>query len=176
MELLPALVVGTFLSLHFFSGEIERRRPLVARLMYPIALSLAAINCVAMMYQVPLVLKEAMANSKTRIPFEAALARTLDSFQPGAPIMMYTSDHIGAVQQAGIPLRQMVSELDADSWKVALASPADHAAYVVAMAGDPLSKAVQEHPEGLTELTILCTTGQPCAHVYQSDRFKPLSH
>ena len=33
---------------------------------------------------------------------------------------------------------------------------------------------VEEHPEGLQELTILCSTGQPCARIYQSQRFAPL--
>ena len=67
-------------------------------------------------------------------------------------------------------LRQTINEGDYDSFQAALAAPAEHAAYVVAIAGDPVSTAVAAHPEGLTELTILCTTGQPCAHIYQSDR------
>jgi hypothetical protein len=78
---------------------------------------------------------------------------------------------VGALQQAGIPLRQTLSESDYDSWKVALAAPAEHAAYVIAIAGDPVAAAVTEHPHGLTELVVLCTTGQPCARVYRSDRF-----
>ncbi len=65
------------------------------------------------------------------------------------------------LQQAGIPLRQTVNESDYDSWKAALDAPAAHAAYVIAIAGDPVSKAVAAHPEGLTELSVLCTTGQP---------------
>ena len=129
------------------------------------------MNTVAMMYQVPLVLKEAMANSTTRVAFEQALARVLDSFPAGVPILMYNSDHVGALQDAGIPLRQTLNEEDYDSWRAALANPAQSAAYVVAIAGDPVSKAVAEHPAGLTELSILCTTGQPCARIYQSDHY-----
>ena len=44
----------------------------------------------------------------------------------------------------------------------------------LAIEGDPVSRAVKEHPAGLTELTVLCTTGQPCARIYQSDRFATL--
>jgi hypothetical protein len=84
---------------------------------------------------------------------------------------MQESDHIGALQDAGIALRQTINESDYDSWHAALQAPADHAAYVVAMTGDAVAKAVGEHPEGLQELTILCGTGQPCARIYQSDRF-----
>ena len=83
---------------------------------------------------------------------------------------MYNSDHVGALQDAGIPLRQTINEGDYDSFHAALAAPAEHALYVVAIEGDPVSTAVATHPEGLTELTILCTTGQPCARIYQSDR------
>src|SRR5215469_11534876 len=175
MEMLPALAASAFLALQWFARRLSTKQPLVARMVYPVALSLAAMNAVAMMYKIPLVLKEAMVNSTTRVAFEESLAHSLESFQAGVPILMYSSDHLGAVQRAGIPLRQFLNEYDSDSWNAALAAPADKAAYVVAMAGDPVSKAVKEHPEGLTELTVLCTTGQPCARIYQSNRFATLT-
>jgi hypothetical protein len=126
-----------------------------------------------MMRHLPVVLKEAVVNSTTRVAFETALARELKDLPTGVPILMYNSDHVGALQDAGLPLRQTVNEGDYDSWKAALAAPAEHAAYVVAIAGDQVSSAVAVHPEGLTELSILCTTGQPCARIYRSDRFVP---
>jgi hypothetical protein len=112
-----------------------------------------------------------MMNSTTRIAFEQAIANELKTFPPGVPILMYNSDHVGALQRAGIPLKQTLSETDYDTWKVALADPAKHAAYVVAIAGDPVSSAVAAHPDGLTELVVLCTTGQPCVRVYRSSHF-----
>jgi hypothetical protein len=122
-----------------------------------------------MMYFVPLVLKEGIVNSTTRIALETAIARELKSFPPGVPILMYNSDHVGALQDAGIPLKQTLNEDDYDSWKAALADPASHAEYVIAIKGDPVSKAVESNPTGLSELTVLCTTGQPCARVYRSE-------
>jgi hypothetical protein len=122
-------------------------------------------------YDTPLVLKEALVNSTTRVPFEQNLALVLADLPPGTPILMQESDHIGALEDAGIPLRQTINESDYDSWHAALQAPAEHAAYVVALEGDAVAKAVEEHPEGLQELTILCGTGQPCARVYQSERF-----
>jgi hypothetical protein len=122
-------------------------------------------------YAPPLVLKEALVNATTRVPFERNLALVLEGLPPGAPILMQQSDHIGALQDAGIPLRQTFNESDWDSWHAALKDPANHAAYVVALEGDAVSKAVAEHPEGLQEITILCGTGQPCARIYQSDRY-----
>ena len=120
-------------------------------------------------YGPPLVLKEAIVNSTTRVPFERDLALVLDALPRGAAILMAESDHIGALQDAGIPLRQTINESDWDSWHAALEDPAHHAAYVIAFDGDAVAKAVAEHPQGLQELSILCGTGQPCAHTYETD-------
>jgi hypothetical protein len=170
-----------------------------AKLLYPAALVLAALNPLVMIfgasgvqwiaskiehhksnllarYSPPLVLKEALVNSTTRVPFEQNLALALEELPRGAPILMQESDHIGALQDAGIPLKQTINETDWYSWEPALQDPAGKAAYIVAMQGDAVAKAVAAHPEGLQELTILCSTGQPCAHIYQSTRYnKPVT-
>ena len=122
-------------------------------------------------YSLPLVLKEALVNSTTRVPFERNLALVLEGLPPGAAILMQESDHIGALQEAGIPLRQTLNESDYDTWHAALQDPAGHAAYIIALEGDTVAQAVAEHPDGLEELTILCGTGQPCARIYQSQRY-----
>jgi hypothetical protein len=170
LEMLPALALFAFLALQWIETRLGESQPFAKKLMQPIALLLIALNAVGMMYRTPLVLKEAINNSITRVGFETAVGRQLLTFPKGSVILMYNSDHVGALQYAGIPLRQTINEGDYDSFQAALAAPAEHAAYVVAIAGDPVSKAVAAHPEGLTEVTILCTTGQPCAHIYQSDR------
>ena len=193
MELLPALALFAFLAVAWiearWSGSQPQSQALVKRILQPIALLLIALNTIGMTYgtgknyyatgtqhgflknySTPLVLKEALVNATTRVPFEQALARQLNEFPAGATILMYNSDHIGALEDAGIPLRQTINEGDYDSFHAALAAPAQHAAYVVAIAGDPVSAAVAAHPQGLTELSILCTTGQPCARIYHSQR------
>jgi hypothetical protein len=172
MEMLPAFALFAGVGMAWLQARLLEKRPLEARLMQPVVLLLIAGNAVAMMYKVPLVLKEAMVNSTTRIAFESAVARELGSLPVGSTILMYNSDHVGALQRAGIPLKQTVSETDYDTWKVALADPAKYAAYVVAMDGDPVAAAVKAKPGGLTELVVLCTTGQPCARVYQSEAFR----
>jgi len=171
MELLPALAVSMFLPIEWVYRRWNQSQPLKARLLHPLVLSLIVLNTIGMMYFVPLVLKEGIVNSTTRIALETAIARELQSFPPGVPILMYNSDHVGALQDAEIPLKQTLNEDDYDSWKAALESPADHAAYVIAIKGDPVSKAVDANPQGLIEMTVLCTTGQPCARIYRSDRF-----
>jgi len=49
-----------------------------------------------------------------------------------------------------------------------LQNPAKAAAVVVALDGDAVAKAVAAHPEGLTLVDVLCSTGQPCARIYLS--------
>ncbi len=171
VEMLPALAVFMFLPLEWAERRWRESRPMAARLFQPIVLLLIVCNAIGMLYHLPLVLKEAVVNSTTRVAFESALARQLHAFPPGVPILMYNSDHVGALQDAGLPLRQTLNESDYDTWKAALAAPANSAAYVVAIEGDPVSAAVARHPGDLTELSILCTTGQPCARIYRSNSF-----
>jgi hypothetical protein len=35
-----------------------------------------------------------------------------------------------------------------------------------------VAKAVAAHPDGLKELEVVCTTGQPCARIYESEVWK----
>jgi hypothetical protein len=178
MELLPALAVFTFLAADWVQQRWLNSQTLQSRLFQPLVLVLIVLNTVVMVRFIPLVLKEGIVNSSTRIALETAIARELQSFQPNVPILMSTTDHIGALQDAGIPLRRTLNESDYDSWKAALDAPAERAAYVIAIEGDPVSKAVKANPQGLNEMTILCTTGQPCARIYRSNLFgsSPKTH
>jgi hypothetical protein len=175
MEMLPALALyGAFAAERldlWLRAQAAGWARVSARFWQPAAMLLCVANCITMMYRIPLVLKEGMVNATTRIPFEHAVAATLETFPLQAPVLMSTTAHVGAVQTAGRPLRTMISEDDEVAWEQALADPARHAAYVIAMVGDPVAKAVAAHPEGLKELEILCTTGQPCAKVYQSEEW-----
>jgi hypothetical protein len=173
MEMLPALALyGAFAAERvdlWLRAQTAGWARVCARFWQPVAMLLCVANCIAMMYRIPPVLKEGMVNATTRIPFEHAVAATLETFPMQAPVLMSTSAHVGAVQTAGRPLKTMISEDDEVAWERALADPAHHAAYVIAMVGDPVAKAVAAHPEGLKELEVVCTTGQPCAKVYQSE-------
>jgi len=173
MELLPALVVFAFVVVTWFENRIIRTRPVQAVFLQPLVMVLAIANCVAMTWFTPLVLKEGIVNSRTRIPFETSIARELLAMPQGLPVMMYTSDHVGAIQQTGIPLKQFISESDYDSFHRALAEPAKYAAYIVAIDKDPVSDAVKKNSSNLKELTVLCTTGQPCARIYESGIYQP---
>ena len=177
MELLPALSLYAALSAErleiFFQSRTANWARIATRLWQPTAMFLCVANCIAMMYFVPLVLKEGIVNARTRISFESDLAIALEEMPMNVPVMMSLTNHVGAVQTAGRTLRSMVSENDDQSWQIALKDPAHHAAYVIAIVGDPVDKAVTAHPNGLTENEVICTTGQPCAHIFQSQLWTP---
>ncbi|WP_176441771.1 ArnT family glycosyltransferase [Granulicella rosea] len=171
MEMLPALALFGVFAVEWLQERFNLAQPLVARLMPPLAMGFIALNAIGMIHATPLVLKEAMVNSITRMAFERSLADQLVALPPAVPILMQESDHIGALQQAGIPLRRTINETDWDSWSAALADPAGKAAFVIAFTDGPVAKAVKDHPGGLTETMVLCTQGQTCARIYKSDKY-----
>ena len=166
MEMLPAFA----LSLAFFTGgcveSVDRRKPQAGAWIAGLLLVLIAIDSVVLMKQRPLVLQEAVANSRTRIPFERSLAEALETLPKQGMILMYTSEHPGALQQAGIPLKRTINEGDYYQWPGALEHPAQSAAIVVATDGDVVTAAVAVHPQDLTLVDVVCSTGQPCARIY----------
>jgi len=130
------------------------------------------VNLFLMLHSTPLVLKEAMVNSRGRLAFQEPLAKQLESLPPGSTVLMENSHYVGALQAAAFPLKQTIGPNDYYGWKHGLTDPADTANYIFATAGSDLAKAAKNHPDGLTEVSILCTSGQPCLRVYQSDRYK----
>jgi hypothetical protein len=177
MELLPALSLYAALSAErleiFFQSRTTAWTRIATRLWQPTAMLLCVANCIAMMYFVPLVLKEGAINAVTRVSFETDLAIALEEMPMNVPVMFSLTNHVGAVQTSGRTLRSIVSENDDQDWQITLNDPAHHAAYVIAIVGDPVAKAVAAHPDGLTEIEVICTTGQPCAHIYQSLDWTP---
>ncbi len=133
------------------------------------ALAFIVANAAWLLHMRPLVYAEAVENSRTRLPFEEALASALNAVPPADRILINSSDHIGALERAGVPLRQTINDGDYYQWQPALEHPAASAAVVVAIAGDPVARAVAAHPEGLTLVDVVCSTGQPCARIYRSD-------
>jgi len=172
MEMLPvfAFFVAAFVGwLLDFVKVLDRR---AAGWVLAAVIAMIVLNSVTVARATPLVLQEALANSRTRIPFEQALARTLQPLStriPG-PILMYTSEHIGALQRAGIPLKRTINEGDYYDWPGALRDPAGSASLIVAIDGDAVAMAVKEHPDGLDLLTVICSTDQQCARIYASRR------
>jgi hypothetical protein len=166
MEMLPAFALFAAAALDWLAVW----RPRWQGWMVPVTAALIVTNTVLLLRARPLVFQEAVENSRSRIPFERALGNWLRLLPTAKTLLMYTSEHIGAVEQAGIPVRDIINEGNYSEWATALEAPAAKADYVVALDGDPVAKAVAAHPQGLMLLQIICSTGQPCARVYKADR------
>jgi hypothetical protein len=170
MEMLPAFALSLAFLVACVSDWIARHRPVLARWI-PVGMAVLLVtNSVALLRATPLVLDEAIANSRTRIQFEVAYANALATLPPNSTILAYTSEHVGAFQRAGIALRRTINEADYYQWLPALKDPANAADFVIATDGDRVAQAVAAKPGGLTLINIVCSTGQPCARFYRSDR------
>jgi hypothetical protein len=116
----------------------------------------------------PVCLTEAQVNMRTRHQLESQLAGWLRKLPPDSTLLMYLGDHVGAVQQAGIPLNHVINEGNHRTWKQpsdpdglwehALADPARYADYVVAFEGDTVWQAIEGRH--LPELVEIHVTGQ----------------
>jgi hypothetical protein len=170
LELLPAFALGLAFAADAALAWLDRRSRTWSTMAASAMLLVIVLNTVALLRAGPLVFAEVVANSRTRMAFEGALARALAALPPAGRILMYTSDHVGAVQQAGIPLVRTINDTDYEAWTAALAHPAQAAPFVVAIDGDAVARAVAAHPSGLTLLDVICSTGQPCARIYSAIR------
>jgi hypothetical protein len=113
---------------------------------------------------------------RRHLSLDQQLSNWLKALPPDSTLLMYLGEHVGAVQQAGIPLKRVINEgnhrvwkqpSDPDGlWERALANPAAFADYVVAFEGDPVWQAVQGHQ--LKELIEVKVTGQPRAILYHA--------
>ena len=122
----------------------------------------------------PICLTEVSVNSRKKLALESAVARTLEGLPHTSDYLMYLGDHVGALQQAGIPLRQVINEgnhrpwkrpSDPDGlWERALADPARYVDFVIAFDGDAVDRAVNK--SGLTLVSVIHTTGQAESRIY----------
>jgi hypothetical protein len=174
IELLPAVAVFSALVLHY---ALTLARPVPGK----IAIALIAFAAIAGSYFVvwrtqPVSFREAWFNSRSRIALEKELASSLSKLPPGSTILMYLGDHVGALQDAGIPLKQVINEGNHRTWKqptdpqglweLALANPAEMADYAVGIGDDPVGRSARQH--SLTSLAIIQTPGQPPATIYST--------
>jgi len=117
--------------------------------------------------ETPITLREAQVNSRGRVPMERALANYLAELPHPASLLMYLAEHAGVPQQAGIPLRHVISEATHPDWEWALLDPAGHADYIVACQSDPVWTAVRQHRAELTEMLSISAPGQSRCTIYR---------
>ena len=175
LQLLPAFAVALGILVHRAARSGAWRPRL--RLACVLAIFALVLASYASIWRSgPVSLKEAQVNMNSRNQLEAQLAIWLQKLPQGSTLLMYLGDHVGALQQAGIPLKRVINEGNHRTWKQpadpdglwenALADPARYADYVVAFEGDSVWHAVQNrHLQALVEIH---TTGQARAVLYRA--------
>lgn len=171
LELLPAVAVFaavTFDTLERASGRLAWRAAIAA-----VAIAVLGGSYISAWKATPITIQEAIANARTRIPYERALADALSRLPRSARLLMYTGAHPGALQLADIPLRRVVNESNHPQWEQALHDPAAQVDYVVAADGDPVAQSAARHRESLAPLAIVESSGQPRTTLYKT---QPATH
>lgn len=175
LQLLPAFAAGVGMLI-YFTVTWERWSDRWRGIGVLIVIAVVGAGYISGWGGTPICLEEAQVNMRTRNQLEKQVAGWLEKLPPHATILMYVGDHVGALEQAGIPLRNVIDEgnhrvwkqpTDPDGlWERALANPQQYADYVMAFEGDPVWQAVQ--PKGLKELVEIHVTGQPRGILYAS--------
>ena len=174
IEMLPAFAAFTAIAAYGlirFAAAAKTRTVIAS-----VFLLFVAVSYVQVWRTVPICLEEAIANSHTRVFLENQLASIFRTLPSNSTYLVYLGDHVGAFQQAGIPLSHTINEgnhrpwvqpSDPDGlWERALAHPAAYADFVIAFDHDAVATAVNKNE--LKPVTILHVTGQPAATIYQT--------
>ncbi len=166
LELLPA--VATFAAVTFESLRRASRRSVWQAAVTAVAIAVLAGSYISVWRATPISIQEAVANSRTRIPYERALADALGRLPRSARLLMYTGAHPGVLQMADIHLRRVVNESNHPQWEQALHDPAAQVDYVVASDGDPVAQSAAGHRDTLVPLAIVESSGQPRTTIYKT--------
>jgi hypothetical protein len=122
----------------------------------------------------PQCLKEARRNWEIRNTLNSAVERFVTQLPRNSRFLMDLGEHVGVMEQAGIPLRQVVNNENHRPWKRptdpeglwerALADPSRYVDFVIAFDGDAVDLGVNR--TNLTVLAEIHATGQPHARIY----------
>ena len=172
VQLLPAMAVFVALAVYFLATFTRLQSVKVG--VGLVALVFVAVSYASVWRAQPVSFREAWVNARTRVVLEAELARNLRMLPPDSTLLMYLGDHVGALQDAGIPLRRTINEGSHRTWKQpsdpeglwerALANPAEFADYAIGIGNDPVALSARQHE--LKPLAIIETPGQPPATIY----------
>ena len=173
LEVLPAFAVFVALAVYFVAERVRGRAP---RLLTALAALVFVAASYASIWTAPVCFREALVNSAGRIAVVRELADFVKVLPPDSTLLMYLGNHVGALQQAGVPLRRVINEGNHRTWKQpvdveglwerALANPAKYADFVVAFEGDAVFTGVQKRD--LVPLAVIHASGEPRATIYQT--------
>ncbi len=178
IQLLPAAAVFVALAAYFVASFAAQNFTKVACFA---GFAILTTTCYLSVWRAsPICLREASINARTRIELEKALASQLRLLPRDSTILMYLGEHVGALQNAGIPLRRTINEADHRTWKQpadpdglwerALANPSHYVDYAVAVGRDPVAIAMQK--TSALPVAAFDVSGQPHATIYS---LRPIS-
>jgi hypothetical protein len=165
LELLPVFAVFPALLAAFLAEIVNQEKKQL--LVWSLLALLVTASYLSIYTDVPVTLKEAQINARTRMVLEGELAKFFAGLPPSAALLMYQGEHVGALQEAGIPLRHVISEVSHPDWEWALLDPARHADFIIACKGDPVWMAAHEHQQDLTNLISITVPGQAKCSIYR---------
>jgi hypothetical protein len=171
LQLLPMFAVstGVLAASLFLLGAGWRQVGTLALLVALIVASYASVWKAG-----PLCLQEAQRNWRIRSPLNSAVQSFVARLPQNSRFLMDLGEHVGVMEQAGIPLRQVVNNENHRAWKRpsdpeglwerALADPPRYVDFVIAFDGDAVDQGANK--TNLTVLEEIHATGQPHAHIY----------
>ena len=122
----------------------------------------------------PQCLQEARRNWDIRHTLNSTVQDVVARLPQNSRFLMDLGEHVGVMEQAGIPLRRVVNNENHRPWKRptdpeglwerALADPPRYVDFVIAFEGDVVDQTVNR--ANLTLLTEIHATGQPHARIY----------
>ncbi len=183
LQLLPAFAVFVPMGISFLVQSATKMprvelslRPWANTVTMLVILLLAALSYGAIWRADPICYREAEANMRGRVALDKQLGVWMKSFPANSTLLMYLGEHVGALEQAGIPLQRTINEgnhrvwkqpFDPDGlWERALADPDKYADFVIASEGDPVWAVARDRH--LTALVEIHTTGQPPTAIFQA--------
>jgi Dolichyl-phosphate-mannose-protein mannosyltransferase len=165
LELLPVLAVFIPLFAAFIAEQVNEAA--LRNAVWCVLIGVMTGSYLSAYRDIPITLREALVNSRGRVAVERALANYLGAIPPSATLLMYTGDHAGALQLAGVARRRVISESEHPDWEWALLDPAHRADYLIACQGDPVWVALRAHHAELTELISVSAPGQSRCAIYK---------
>jgi hypothetical protein len=172
LQLLPmfAASAGVLTAAVFLLGAGRRH----AGKLVAAVLALVVVSYASVWRAEPQCLKEARRNWEIRHTLNSEVQRVVARLPRNSRFLMDLGEHVGVMQQAGIPLRQVVNNENHRAWKRptdpeglwerALADPRRYVDFVIAFDGDPVDQGANK--TNLTVLAEIHATGQPHARIY----------
>jgi hypothetical protein len=176
LQLLPMFAVstGVLTAAVFLLGALLATRGRHGGKLVAAMLALVVVSYASVWKAEPQCLKEARRNWEIRNPLDSAVERIIGTLPRNSRFLMELGEHVGVMQQLGIPLRQVVNNENHRPWKRpsdpeglwerALADPPRYVDFVIAFDGDAVDQ--RANKINLTELAEIHATGQPRARIY----------